>query len=368
MRKFTRALRFLFRGVWFFMRVVGVLFYGVGIFFWRLSHQWGLIRRKRLPCGVWSIGNMVLGGSGKTPAALWLIQTLRARGVSVAYLSRGYGRKTKGFHWVAFEEGAASTYSDEALMVKSRFPEILVAVSENRYEGGKKILEKNPEIKILILDDAFQHRKLHRDVDILVVDGTRPPWRSWLFPLGDLREPWSWHRRASWAMVNGKSQLSAISLARLMGKIQVPAAAFRYEAVCLVDFWTGESHSLGQFIQKPFLAFCGIAASDSFRATLRQEGLYMLDFVTFRDHAEYSMRRVRYLQRRYQHLKRKGKSLVAPIALITTEKDAVRLRYARQRTYTYLEGIPFYYLRIEMAPLDDKAEEFVEKGLKLQRV
>lgn len=354
--------------MWLPARVVGVFFYGAAIFIWRLLYGWGLIKPKRLPCMVWSIGNMVLGGSGKTPAALWLIQTLRARGIPVAYLSRGYGRKSKGFRWVSLEQGAAFTYGDEAVMVKSRLPEIPVAVSENRYQGGKKILEKYPDLKILVLDDAFQHRKLHRDVDILVIDGTRPPWRDWLFPLGNLREPWSWHKRASWAILNGKSHLSAIHIARQMGRIKVPTVAFRYEAVSVVDFWTGESHPVRDFIQKPFLAFCGIASGESFCATLRQVGLYMLDFLSFRDHSVYSVRRIKYLAHCYRQLKRKGKNLVSTIALITTEKDAVRIRYAPERVYTLLEGIPLYYLRIEMVPLDGEAEKFVEKKLKLQPV
>ncbi len=149
----------------------------------------GFFKRKALPRPVISVGNINVGGTGKTPIVISLAKRLQEMGYYVVVLSRGYKRKSKGTVLVSdgknifvdWEKAGDEPY----LIAKYGIP---VVVSEDRYKAGKSILGKIP-VDIFILDDGFQHYQLKRNVDIVVVDGTRPFWEDELLPLGTLREP-----------------------------------------------------------------------------------------------------------------------------------------------------------------------------------
>lgn len=132
------------------------------------------------------IGNLNFGGSGKTPLTNYLINLLKPS-YKIAVLSRGYGRKTKGFRIVQTNDDYFHC-GDEPLMYKYKHPDILVAVCENRAEGIQKILQHSPDVQIILLDDAFQHRRLKADINILVTEYTKPFFKDNLFPLGKLRD------------------------------------------------------------------------------------------------------------------------------------------------------------------------------------
>ena len=171
-----------------------------GVMYWRnLFYRYGFFVSRRLPCNVISVGNITVGGTGKTPTVIFLAQYFNRMGKKVAILSRGYGRTTKGtvlvsdgkeikVHWK--ESG------DEAFLISKKLSRVPVVVNEDRFRGGMFIIQQfNPEI--ILLDDGFQHRGLERDLDLVLVNSgdTIPDHK--LLPYGLLREPWINIKRGS---------------------------------------------------------------------------------------------------------------------------------------------------------------------------
>jgi tetraacyldisaccharide 4'-kinase len=154
-------------------------------------HRWlysaGILRKKKLPRPVVSVGNLTVGGGGKTPLVIWLASALRDRGFRPAILSRGYGRSGSQPALVDARQPWRLA-GDEPFLMASRLDGIPVAVAPDRYEAGLEVLREH-EVDLFILDDGFQHRKLERDLDIVVVDNVRRFGNGRLLPAGILREP-----------------------------------------------------------------------------------------------------------------------------------------------------------------------------------
>jgi len=140
------------------------------------------------------VGNLAVGGSGKTPMVEYLIRELQDQ-YTIATLSRGYGRKTKGFRWVETNNSFTET-GDEPLQIKTKFEHIEVAVSEDRVAGVKRILAERPEINLILLDDAFQHRAIKPSIQLLLSTYSKPFYKDWLMPSGRLRESKAGAKRA----------------------------------------------------------------------------------------------------------------------------------------------------------------------------
>ena len=156
-----------------------------------LMYRWKLLQTGRLPCAVVSVGNLTLGGSGKTPTVELAVRTLRELGAVPAVVSRGYGRITRGVHVVADRDGIrtdARTAGDEPLLLAERLPGVAVVVGENRHDAGRVAVEQLGATA-LVLDDGFQHRTLAKDLEILVVQGRAPWGNAHVLPRGMLREP-----------------------------------------------------------------------------------------------------------------------------------------------------------------------------------
>lgn len=187
-----RSLRlFLLPFSWLFAAVVA------------LRNAWYASGRRswRAPVPTVVVGNLSTGGTGKTPHALWIAEVLLQHGKRPAMLSRGYGRKTKGFAEVRWQS-SPDAVGDEPLMMKRRFPELPVFVCERRVPGIQKLLASHPQTQYVLLDDAFQHRALqpHLAIVLLTYESLRKPWL--LLPAGDGREPLSALKRAGAVMVS----------------------------------------------------------------------------------------------------------------------------------------------------------------------
>jgi tetraacyldisaccharide 4'-kinase len=141
-----------------------------------------------------SVGNLAVGGSGKTPMVEYLIKTLQSD-YNIATLSRGYGRKTRGFRWVQTEDNYQKS-GDEPLQIKIKFPHLHVAVCENRVAGVNRILREKPDINLILLDDAFQHRAIAPSIQLLLSDYNNPFYTDWIMPVGKLRESRKGYQRA----------------------------------------------------------------------------------------------------------------------------------------------------------------------------
>lgn len=281
----------------------------------------GLLKSRRLPCPVISIGNLTLGGTGKTPAVELAVRTLRDAGIFPGVVSRGYGRRTKGtlvvadLHGLRAEPGAAG---DEPFLLARRLPGTPVVVGENRYEAGRLCLERFG-VGALVLDDAFQHRTLQKDLEIVMVSGVAPWGNGRLFPRGPLREPLSALARAHLVVVTEPQDEPSAHVILRTVKTQDSAAQVvtaRYEPLECWEVPGGTPRGLEALKDLRLYAFAGIARPENFARTLHELGVSLAGFAEFPDHHWYTSSELEALATRAR--------ASGAQALITTEKDAVR--------------------------------------------
>lgn len=309
-------------------------------------YGWGVLRSRRLPCPVISIGNLTLGGSGKTPAVEMAVRTLRESGVRPAVVSRGYGRRSTGVRVVADRTGLRvdpQGAGDEPFLLARRLPGVPVVVGENRYEAGRRCLE-GFGVDALVLDDAFQHRTLEKDLEIVLVPGRSPWGNGHLFPRGPLREPVSALARAHLVVVVGGDSHERASV---RGDVRrhnptAPIVAADYQPLecwqvrettpCAPDTLRG----------RRLLGFAGIARPDGFRRTVERLGVPLVGLVEFPDHHWYEPEDLAAMVRQAEAAGAEG--------LITTEKDYVRLSALALRT------IPIWILSVRLELTEGHAQ------------
>lgn len=300
---------------------------------WRLDTRLEPVRRLRWP--VVSIGNLSTGGLGKTPLTIALAKALERRGLCVDVLSRGYGRSSE--HAVLVDpDGAAENFGDEPLLI-ARETGVPVYVAGQRYEAGllaERERSADSRFGLHLLDDGFQHRQLYRDVDILLLN--RHDWQDWLLPAGNLREP-----------------LKAIYRA---GVIAIPADDVGLEDALLASGWVGPVWRLRRTMEVPAIdgavaAFCGIARPKPFFAGIEAAGVQIVARIAFPDHHSYTSAD---LKRIVNAAQRNG-----TVALITTEKDKVRLG---KLASAFPESLPLKTvgLSVEIEHEDDAIDWLVE--------
>jgi len=253
----------------------------------------GIFRARALRGPVVSIGNLSVGGSGKTPFVLCLGTILKSRQMQFDVLSRGYGRKTRGVALVS-PAGSAAEFGDEPLLIARKL-EIPVVVGEDRFEAGQFAEERfGPQLHIL--DDGFQHRSLARDFDIVLVTGEDA--RDQLLPAGRLREPLSsLHRADAIVLTSGASQ----DLFPVEGKM----------------VWRARRGIVSKSAPERAVAFCGIARPQNFFVQLRTAGINPVAEAVYRDHHCYTPKDIAELVDLRQKSEADG--------FVTTEKDAVNL-------------------------------------------
>ena len=175
--------------------------YGIGVCLRNKLFDWGWLRSKSFDVPVICVGNLAVGGTGKTPHTEYLIKLLQKNGVNVATLSRGYKRKSRGYV-LADDKSNVRQIGDEPYQIKNKFPNARVAVDENRCHGIEQLLKLgNPTVEAIILDDAFQHRHVKAGLNILLTDFHRLLCDDALLPAGRLREPSSGKNRAQMVIV-----------------------------------------------------------------------------------------------------------------------------------------------------------------------
>jgi tetraacyldisaccharide 4'-kinase len=258
----------------------------------------GMLAARRLGRPVVSVGNLSVGGAGKTPFVIALGELLRARGVAFDVLSRGYGRKTGGV-LVVQPDGGAADFGDEPLLIARRLG-VPVIVGESRYEAGR-VAERKFQSQLHILDDGFQHRSLARDFDIVLV--AERDFKDRLLPSGRLREPLAALARAHAVALPAESAAdhSAASHAALRGKL----------------VWRTTRTIMVPNSPEAPVVFCGIARPEQFFAQVRAAGIVPAAEVAFRDHHAYGRRDIEQLLSTRAKLGAGG--------FVTTEKDAVNL-------------------------------------------
>ena len=292
-----------------------------------------------------AIGNISTGGTGKTPFAEYLLSFFSQHNIKAAYISRGYGRKTKGFLQVDPDGGDSLTYGDEALQVAVKYPQFPVVVAEDRAEAIIKIVDiHHPEI--IILDDAFQHRKVNRDLDFVLIDANRMPEKDWLLPGGNLREPLTSLKRADAIIFNKLSKPERIpDLQSSYQKWNVPLAYTQPVRTDIRSFVNPSSRLSFSLADKEIYLFCGVGNNRYVYDQLEQAGFTIKGHSFFPDHYPYKEKDIQKILGEYQQLTMSGQS-EEKLVILTTEKDFFRLKGAAWMT-NYLD-YPLLFMTVEI--------------------
>jgi tetraacyldisaccharide 4'-kinase len=291
----------------------------------------------RVSVPIVSVGNLTLGGTGKTPCVEYVARFFRRQAMRVAILSRGYG--------------GGARRNDEARLLEDNLPDVPHLQGADRAALAQVAVEEL-ESEVLVLDDGFQHRRLARDLDLVLVDATQPWGHGHLFPRGLLREPPSSLRRAGMVLLTRCDQVSATERGRLREEVahhapHVPVAESMHRPLEWVNA-TGETAALDTLAARPSLAFCGIGNPEAFRGTLDSVGIDVGGFRTYADHHAYTRSDVEDLRAWARQQPNDG-------VVVTTQKDLVKLRLGQ------LGGRPTWALRVGLQV--EVGEELLEERL-----
>lgn len=305
------------------------------------------------------VGNLTVGGTGKTPHIEYLIRLLHPH-FHLATLSRGYGRKTKGFRW-AKPDTTAEEIGDEPMQFYHKFGAkgLRVAVGEKRVPAARQIVQDVPELDFLLLDDVFQHRAIQPHLLLLLSDYNRPFYQDFLLPAGRLREARKGAKRAD-ALVITKCPPELSEAEREQIRSKVAPYLKPNTPVFFTSIRYGRRQPLSeQGIEgkTPLFVVTGIANTQALEKHLK-ENFEVLDWLRFPDHHHYTLREMENIRKRLEkHQKRH------PL-LLTTEKDAMKwLAPALKRS---LKGVPAAYLPIEVYFLEDGFDDWLTEKFPTQ--
>ncbi|MFZ5767002.1 MAG: tetraacyldisaccharide 4'-kinase [Thermodesulfobacteriota bacterium] len=317
--------------------------YGLAMALRAWAYGKGLLPRQRLSVPVISVGNLTLGGTGKTPMTIHLARLLADRAPVI--VSRGYDGRAKEKVNVVSDGVSllldARSAGDEPYYMAENLPGVPVLTSRKRSEGGRWAVERLGA-RSVILDDGFQHLPLARDVDLVLFGVESFLGNNRIFPGGDMREPLTALARAHAFILTGvndanRQRFAAISRALTKKFPGIPIFSAEYRPLSLINV-QGEELSLAQAREMTYFAFCGLAQPASFVRSLEQAGLRTRGFQAFRDHCRYLAPELEFLKKQLAGFSGDG--------LITTEKDLVKLREAQL-------PLPLYALRMELRPEAD---------------
>lgn len=307
-----------------FLRAVSIP-YGWGVTARARLFEWGWLRQHRLPVPVISVGNLTVGGTGKTPVIIWLAQWLTGLGRCVGILSRGYRRANRA-RCLLVSDGKTihanpTEVGDEPYLIAQRCPGTIVAVGADRFQLGQWLLGQFP-VDCVLLDDGFQHRALRRDGDLVLVDASDPEGLEDLIPVGRLREPLAGAARATAIILTRADESAAAStvisaLERSTRQTIAPIVS-RFE---IPDMWglpKGDAlQSTASIHGRRVFLSCGIGNPRSFQKLVEGLSCRIHGMLTFPDHHRYTGSDVAMIRRRAGEV---GAEMV-----LTTEKDAVKL-------------------------------------------
>jgi tetraacyldisaccharide 4'-kinase len=302
-----------------------------------------IFKSRSVNAKVFSVGNISVGGSGKTPVTIYLTTLLKLGGFKVGVLSRGYGRKSKGYIFVSDGKKFLTTVdkSGDEIYHTALDCSVPAAVSENRVKGAEKLIEDSG-VNAIVLDDAFQHRWIKRDVDLLVIDQKFLTEKSFfinnLLPTGVMREQLSSIKRADAIIINRKF-MEKKNIPDYFSKYFQGKNIFTgyYKAISFFDLKHNTELSLEEFQGQKSLVVSGIATPFSFLNVLRQNKVEIDNKLIFKDHKRYTFNDVQRIRQLFYSTNSHS--------VVTTEKDAVKLsKFSRE-----MDDIDIYYLKIKFS-------------------
>ena len=312
-----------------FLLLPFAILYGLGVRLRHFLYDRGWLSSKRYHFPIVCVGNLAVGGTGKTPMVEYLVRLLGQE--QVAILSRGYRRKTRGFV-LADDSATAMTLGDEPYQYHRKFPRATVAVCESRQEGIERLLE-NPHFKYIILDDAFQHRKVQAGTNLLLTSYDKLYTQDFLLPVGSLRDIRSRARKAQIIIVTKCPELTQTEQEKIIQQLKpLPSQKVYFTTIAYSDrvYSHEDSQALKDFIATPFTLVTGIANPTPLVDFLEKQGA-SFEHLAYSDHHHFSNRELEFLRQKER--------------ILTTEKDYVRLEGALST---------LYYLPIETQFLNDQ--------------
>ena len=336
------------------------MLYGLIIFIRNKAYDFGILTSTKFKIPVITIGNLTTGGTGKTPHVEYLLNLLRST-CKLATLSRGYGRSTSGFLEVT-ETSTSLQVGDEPAQLKRKFKDVVVAVEENRVHGIIKIQNLFPQVNVVLMDDAFQHRAIQPGLSILLTEYNKPFYSDFMLPTGNLREfKWGYKRADIIVVTKTPELLPSIEKSSIIKKIdpephqQVYFSHIRYgELVPLNEVQHSSTSHPALHSSHTIILLTGIANSTSLENYLKEKVKNIIP-VKFNDHHEYSITELIKVRKVFQDLASANK------IIITTEKDAMRL--VKPELLEVLKGIPVFYIPIEIAFHDENKAAFEKQIL-----
>lgn len=308
---------------------------------WLYDHE--ILASTRFPVPIINVGNLTVGGTGKTPHVEYLVRLLQFK--RLAILSRGYKRQTKGFV-LAAPGTSAQLIGDEPYGYYEAFPEVTVAVSEDRVLGIKKLLAQPHPPEIILLDDAFQHRPVKATLNILITDYQRLFYRDYLLPAGRLRESRFGAQRADIIVVSkSPANLAEEEQAKIRGNIikyagpGVPVFFTRYLYQAPVNF------GLPATLKKNIILVTGIAQPQPLLVYLKEQGYQIKYHYNFPDHHAYTRENLKQISN-FVH-----SASDVDLSILTTQKDWTKL--SQPDFKELVQHLPLFYIPIQVAFLEN---------------
>ena len=330
-------------------------FYGLGVRFRNTLFETGFLKSRSFSIPVISVGNITVGGTGKTPHVEYLIRLLQDHS-RVAVLSRGYKRKSHGFQ-IANESSTARTIGDEPFQMKQKFPKVIVAVDKNRVHGIEALNQKYQDIDVILLDDAFQHRYVKPGINILLVDYHRLIIYDTLLPAGRLREPLTGKNRADMVIITKCPKDLKPMEYRVITKAM---DLYPYQQIFFTTLEYGEltplfkkeapTVNLDKLKDHNVLLLTGIASPRQMKEDLTPV-VSKLSMLSFPDHHAFSQKDIEQISSEFA-------KIPSPKCIITTEKDAARFIGLEGLSNEIKENI--YILPVRITFMLNQEEKFNE--------
>ena len=333
------------------LRAIASFFYNIGLRFRHFMFDAKIIKREKYDIPLVCVGNITVGGTGKTPMIEFLIPRLGER-YTVAVLSRGYGRKTKGYIEVVADVPFREV-GDEPKQIKSKFPETIVVVCEDRREGIRRIREEHPEVTLILMDDGFQHKRVEPAVNMVLVDYTRPIWEDHLLPWGSLRDLRSQMPRAGIVVFTKTPKILSPIDRRIAEK---NLKLYPYQTLYFTSMDQGAPQPLFRDspglkpLKKNIAVLAGIGNPEPMVASLGEKYAVQEKFI-FPDHHIYKVSELRGVEERLA-------ALPGDTVIVTSEKDAIKLTN-RQKVPQALQD-RLYVVQARMAFHEGNEKEFIQ--------
>ncbi|MDD5771918.1 MAG: tetraacyldisaccharide 4'-kinase [bacterium] len=348
-------ISFFIRGILFILSVIYIFSFKIRNIFYSI----GLFKTNKLYVPVISVGNVTLGGTGKTPFIIWLAEYLYKERYKTGILTRGYGRENKNNTIVLLNKNDITDYNitgDEPLLIKNNINgRIPVIIGSNRAKSGSLLYDKF-DTDVILLDDGFQHISLKRDLNIAVIDALNPFGNYKVFPAGILREKIDSLKRADIFLITKVDLISFTEKNKIIDIIKsIVDHAVIIEGIFLADKFislkTKNEYSIEYVSKNKCIAFSGIGNPDSFARTLKNINVLLLDHLIYPDHYSFSEKDINDI------IKRKV-SLNSDI-IITTEKDSIRLYNIK-----FEDDILFLSIKLKIISGEEILKERIKKILK----